>query len=174
MDTGDTAWMLASTALVMLMVPGLAFFYGGMVRAKSVLNIMMMVMYALAIMPVVWFLWGYTGAFGDDIGGGLLGGGESLGLKNITLETLSGTHPTYVFVVFQMLFCVITIGLVAGAIADRAKFVGLDGVRPALGDLRLRPDRALGLRLRRRHHRRAGGSRTSSARSTSPAAPPSR
>ena len=122
MDTGDTAWMLASTALVMLMVPGLAFFYGGMVRAKSVLNIMMMVMYALAITTVVWFLWGYSGAFGDDIGGGLLGGGESLGLKNITLETLSGTHPTYVFVVFQMLFCVVTIGLVAGAIADRAKF----------------------------------------------------
>ena len=122
MDTGDTAWMLASTALVLLMVPGLAFFYGGMVRAKSVLNIMMMVMYSLAIMPVVWFLWGYSGAFGDDIGGGLLGGGESLGLKNIGLETLSGTYPTYLFVVFQMLFCVITIGLVAGAIADRAKF----------------------------------------------------
>jgi len=122
MDTGDTAWMLASTALVMLMVPGLAFFYGGMVRAKSVLNIMMMVMYALAITTVVWFLWGYSGAFGDDVGGGLLGGGESLGLKNITLETLSGTHPTYIFVVFQMLFCVVTIGLVAGAIADRAKF----------------------------------------------------
>jgi Amt family ammonium transporter len=123
MDTGDTAWMLASTALVLLMVPGLAFFYGGMVRAKSVLNIMMMVMYALAIMPVVWFLWGYTGAFGDDIGGGLLGGGESLGLRNITLETLTGTHPTYIFIIFQMLFCVVTIGLVAGAIADRARFV---------------------------------------------------
>ena len=123
MDTGDTAWMLASTALVLLMVPGLAFFYGGMVRAKSVLNIMMMVMYSLAIMPVVWFLWGYTGAFGDDIGGGLLGGGESLGLRNITLESLSGTHPTYIFVIFQMLFCVVTIGLVAGAIADRARFV---------------------------------------------------
>jgi Amt family ammonium transporter len=83
---------------------------------------MMMVMYAMAITTVVWFLWGYSGAFGDDIGGGLLGGGESLGLKDITLETLSGTHPTYVFVVFQMLFCVVTIGLVAGAIADRAKF----------------------------------------------------
>ena len=122
MDTGDTAWMLASTALVLLMVPGLAFFYGGMVRAKSVLNIMMMVMYSLAIMPVVWFLWGYTGAFGDDVGGGLLGGGESLGLKNIGLETLTGTHPTYIFVIFQMLFCVVTVGLVAGAIADRARF----------------------------------------------------
>jgi Amt family ammonium transporter len=81
-----------------------------------------MVMYALAIMPVVWFLWGYSGAFGDDVGGGLIGGGESLGLKNITLETLTGTHPTYIFIIFQMLFCVVTIGLVAGAIADRAKF----------------------------------------------------
>src|SRR5688572_33226188 len=108
MDTGDTAWMLASTALVMLMVPGLAFFYGGMVRAKSVLNIMMMVMYALAITTAVWFLWGYSFAFGDDIGGGLLGGGESLGLKNITLETLSGTQPTYVFIVFQMIVCVVS------------------------------------------------------------------
>jgi Amt family ammonium transporter len=114
--------MLASTALVLLMVPGLAFFYGGMVRAKSVLNIMMMVMYALAITTVVWFLWGYTWAFGDDIGGGLLGGSESFGLQGIGPDTLSGTFPTYVFVVFQMLFCAITIGLVAGAIADRAKF----------------------------------------------------
>ncbi|MGH3459773.1 ammonium transporter [Aeromicrobium sp.] len=122
MDTGDTAWMLASTALVLLMVPGLAFFYGGMVRSKSVLNIMMMVFYALAIMPFVWFLWGYSWAFGDDVGGGLIGGNESLGLRNITLETLAGTHPAYIFIVFQMLFGVITIGLVAGAIADRAKF----------------------------------------------------
>ncbi len=122
MDTGDTAWMLASTALVLLMAPGLAFFYGGMVRAKSVLNIMMMVFYALAIMPIVWFLWGYSGAFGDDAWGGLIGGGESLGLKNLNVDSMTGTFPTYIFVVFQMLFCVITIGLVAGAIADRARF----------------------------------------------------
>lgn len=123
MDTGDTAWMLASTALVLLMAPGLAFFYGGMVRSKSVLNIMMMVFYALAVMPFVWFLWGYSLAFGDDLGGGLLGGGEYLGLQGIGLDSLSGTFPTYIFVIFQMLFCVITIGLVAGGIADRAKFV---------------------------------------------------
>jgi Amt family ammonium transporter len=122
-NTGDTAWLLASTAMVMLMAPGLAFFYGGMVRAKSVLNIMMMTIYALAIFPIVWFAFGYSLAFGDDIGGGLLGGGEFFGLDGIGPDTLTGTVPTYVFVVFQMLFGVITVGLVSGAIADRAKFV---------------------------------------------------
>ncbi|HSI27323.1 MAG TPA: ammonium transporter [Aeromicrobium sp.] len=122
MNAGDTAWLLASTALVLLMAPGLAFFYGGMVRAKSVLNIMMMTFYALAVFPVVWFLYGYSLAFGDDIGGGLLGGGEFLGLNNITADSVSGTVPTYVFVVFQMLFGVVTVALVSGAIADRAKF----------------------------------------------------
>ncbi len=123
MNTGDTAWLLASTAMVMLMAPGLAFFYGGMVRAKSVLNIMMMTIYSLAIFPIVWFAFGYSLAFGDDIGGGLLGGGEFFGLNGIGPDTLTGTVPTYVFVVFQMLFGVITVGLVSGAIADRAKFV---------------------------------------------------
>lgn len=122
MDTGDTAWLLASTALVLLMAPGLAFFYGGMVRSKSVLNIMMMVFYALAIFPIVWFLFGYNMAFGNDVGLGLVGGGEFIGLRGIAPDTLTGTVPTYVFVVFQMLFGVITVGLVAGAIADRAKF----------------------------------------------------
>jgi Amt family ammonium transporter len=121
-DTGDTAWLLASTALVLLMAPGLAFFYGGMVRSKSVLNIMMMVFYSLAIFPIVWFLFGYSMAFGNDVGFGLLGGGEFFGLRGISPDSVTGTVPTYVFVVFQMLFGVITIGLVAGAIADRAKF----------------------------------------------------
>jgi Amt family ammonium transporter len=107
----------------MLMVPGLAFFYGGMVRGKSVLNIMMMSFYALAIFPVVWFLYGYSFAFGDDIGGGLLGGAEFVGLNGISPETPSGTIPAYVFIVFQMLFGVVTVALVSGAIADRAKFV---------------------------------------------------
>jgi Amt family ammonium transporter len=121
-DTGDTAWLLASTALVLLMAPGLAFFYGGMVRSKSVLNIMMMTFYALAIFPIVWFVFGYSLAFGNDVGFGLLGGGEYFGLRGIGPETLSGTIPTYVFVVFQMLFGVITVALISGAIADRAKF----------------------------------------------------
>ncbi len=122
MDTGDTAWLLASTALVLLMAPGLAFFYGGMVRSKSVLNIMMMTFYALAVFPIVWFVFGYSLAFGNDVGFGLLGGGEYFGLRGIGPETLSGTIPTYVFVVFQMLFGVITVALISGAIADRAKF----------------------------------------------------
>jgi Amt family ammonium transporter len=122
-NAGDTAWLLASTALVLLMAPGLAFFYGGMVRSKSVLNIMMMTFYALAVFPVVWFLYGYSLAFGDDIGGGLLGGGEFFGLHGIAPDTITGTVPTYVFVVFQMLFGVVTVALVSGAIADRAKFV---------------------------------------------------
>jgi Amt family ammonium transporter len=107
---------------VLLMVPGLAFFYGGMVRSKSVLNIMMMSFYSLAIFPVVWFLYGYSLAFGNDVGGGLLGGSEFFGLHNITSDSVSGTVPTYVFVVFQMLFGVVTVALVSGAIADRAKF----------------------------------------------------
>ena len=122
MDTGDTAWLLASTALVLLMAPGLAFFYGGMVRSKSVLNIMMMTFYALAIFPIVWFLFAYSMAFGNDVGFGLLGGGEFIGLRGISPDSLTGTVPTYVFVVFQMLFGVITIALISGAIADRAKF----------------------------------------------------
>ncbi|MFL6090868.1 MAG: ammonium transporter [Aeromicrobium sp.] len=123
MDAGNTAWLLASTALVLLMAPGLAFFYGGMVRSKSVLNIMMMTFYALAVFPVVWFLYGYSLAFGNDAGHGLIGGTEWLGLKGITPETLSGSVPAYVFIVFQMLFGVVTVALVSGAIADRAKFV---------------------------------------------------
>jgi Amt family ammonium transporter len=122
-NAGDTAWLLASTALVLLMVPGLAFFYGGMVRSKSVLNIMMMSFYSLAIFPLVWFAYGYSLAFGNDVGGGLLGGAEFFGLHGIGPDTLSGTIPTYVFLVFQMLFGVVTVALVSGAIADRAKFV---------------------------------------------------
>ncbi|MCW2830752.1 MAG: ammonia channel protein [Aeromicrobium sp.] len=122
MDSGDTAWLLASSALVLLMVPGLAFFYGGMVRSKSVLNMMMMSFMALAIAPVVWFLYGYSLAFGDDVGGGLLGGFDHLGLHGITQHSSTGGIPTYVFVVFQMLFGVVTVALVSGAIADRVKF----------------------------------------------------
>ncbi|MGH8827813.1 MAG: ammonium transporter [Jiangellaceae bacterium] len=123
MDTGDTAWVLTSTALVMLMTPGLALFYGGMVRAKSVINMMMMSFGALALISVLWVLYGYSMAFGDDVGGGLLGDPfEFLGLSNIGADDLSGTIPTLLFVGFQGMFAVITVALVSGAIADRAKF----------------------------------------------------
>ena len=83
MDTGDTAWVLARAALVLLMTPGLALFYGGMVRAKSVLNMMMMSFGALAVIGVLWVLYGYSMAFGNDVGGGLLGNPfEFFGLRS--------------------------------------------------------------------------------------------
>ncbi|WP_424188602.1 ammonium transporter [Actinokineospora sp. G85] len=114
-----------SAALVMLMTPGLAFFYGGMVRAKSVLNMLMMSFISLAVVSVLWVLYGYSLAFGNDVGGGLLGGGDFLGGANLLGETaLVGTLPATVFVVFQMMFAIITAALISGAIADRAKFWG--------------------------------------------------
>ncbi|MGA8851280.1 MAG: ammonium transporter [Aeromicrobium sp.] len=121
MDTGDTAWILASSALVLLMTPGLAFFYGGMVRSKTVLNMMMMSFAALAIVPVLWVLYGYSMAFSPG-GSGALGGFERLGLNNISVDTVYGTIPEYVFVGFQLMFAIITVALISGAIADRAKF----------------------------------------------------
>jgi len=124
MDTGDTAWMLISTALVLLMTPGLAMFYGGMVRAKGVLNMMMMSFVSMGLVAVVWTLYGYSMTFGKDLGGGRVGDPtESLGLTNIiAADSLFGTIPTAVFAVFQMMFAIITVALISGAIADRAKF----------------------------------------------------
>jgi Amt family ammonium transporter len=121
MDTGDTAWILASSALVLLMTPGLAFFYGGMVRSKTVLNMMMMSFSALAIVPVLWVLYGYSFAFSPG-GNQFLGGFKRLGLQNISADTAYGTIPEYVFVGFQLMFAIITLALISGAIADRAKF----------------------------------------------------
>lgn len=126
-DTGDTAWLLAASALVLLMAPGLALFYGGMVRSKSVLNMMMMTFGSLAIITVLWILVGYSIAFGDDVGLGLLGDPfQDVGLGQLMNladpASLTGTVPTILFAVFQGLFCVITGALVSGAIADRARF----------------------------------------------------
>ncbi|GGO87611.1 ammonium transporter [Nocardioides phosphati] len=121
-DTGDTAWLLTSAALVLLMVPGLALFYGGMVRVKSVLNMMMMVFGALAVVMVVWLLLGYSLAFGDDLGGGLLGSpAQYVGLSSLVKEQ-AGATDQMVFAAFQGLFGAITVGLIAGAIADRVRF----------------------------------------------------
>ncbi|MCW2621950.1 MAG: amtB [Frankiales bacterium] len=125
MDTGDTAWVLASAALVLLMTPGLALFYGGMVRAKSVLNMMMMSFGALALISVLWVIYGYSIAFGNDVGAGLLGDpGEFFGLKGLMEDTTSeeGGLPAMAFVGFQAVFAIITVALISGAIADRAKF----------------------------------------------------
>jgi Amt family ammonium transporter len=124
-NTGDTAWILTSSALVLLMTPGLALFYGGMVRSKSVLNMMMMSFGALALISVLWVLYGYSLAFGNDVGAGLLGSPtEFLGLKGLMEDTTSegGGLPAMAFVGFQAVFAIITVALVSGAIADRAKF----------------------------------------------------
>ncbi|QWF82929.1 ammonium transporter [Amycolatopsis sp. CA-230715] len=117
---GNTAWLLTSAALVLLMTPGLAFFYGGMVRAKSVLNMLMMSFGAMGLIGVLWVVFGYSMAFGDDVGGGLLGNpGEAIGLSGLMGgDTLSGTG----FVAFQAMFAVITVALISGAVADRVRF----------------------------------------------------
>jgi Amt family ammonium transporter len=132
-DTGDTAWVLISAALVLLMTPGLALFYGGMVRAKSVLNMMMMSFGALALISVLWVLYGYSMAFGEDVGAGLLGNPfEFFGLSGLlgtegidngfAATSLVFTIPSMAFVAFQAMFAIITVALISGAIADRARF----------------------------------------------------
>ena len=135
-DTGDTAWMLASSALVLLMTPGLALFYGGMVRSKSVLNMMMMSISSLGLVGVLWVLYGYSVAFGNDVGGGLLGNpAQFAGLQGLFGGTylateggppvdipLVGTIPATVFVAFQAMFAIITVALISGAVADRMRF----------------------------------------------------
>ena len=121
----DTAWVLASGALVLLMTPALALFYGGLVRTKSTLNMMMMSFTAIGVGTIVWILWAYSLAFGPDTGQGLIGDLTHIGL-NGTLDAAVGAEghqiPTLAFVMFQMTFAIITVALLSGAIADRAKF----------------------------------------------------
>lgn len=124
LNTGDTAWMLMAAALVLLMIPGLAFFYGGMVRVKSVLNMMMMIMGALFIVGILWMLYGYSMAFGASYGdAGLLGNvTQYFGLEGLMVDDPEATIPAMIFVAFQAMFACLTVGLIAGAIADRTKF----------------------------------------------------
>ena len=124
MNSGDTAWLLASSALVLLMTPGLAFFYGGMVRAKSVLNMLMMSFGSIAVVGVLWVLFGYSAAFGPDLGAGLLGDPlKHLGLAGLLgPDSLQQTVPSTAYVAFQCMFAIITVALISGAIADRARF----------------------------------------------------
>jgi ammonium transporter, Amt family len=123
-NSGDTAWVLASGALVLFMTPGLAIFYGGMVRAKSVLNMMMMSFAAMGITTIIWVLYGYSLAFGKSHGG-LIGGFDHLGLA-ATLDQVTGPEghqiPVLAFAMFQLTFAIITVALLSGAIADRAKY----------------------------------------------------
>ncbi|MFZ8910493.1 MAG: ammonium transporter [Candidatus Nanopelagicales bacterium] len=124
LNTGDTAWMLVASALVLLMIPGLAFFYGGMVRVKSVLNMMMMIMGALFIVGILWMLYGYSMAFGASYGdAGLLGNvTQYFGLEGLMADDPEASVPAMIFVAFQAMFACLTVGLIAGAIADRTKF----------------------------------------------------
>src|SRR5437879_9094575 len=124
LDTGDTAWMLVSTGLVLLMVPGLALFYGGMVRRKNVLVTMMHIMVALAIIGLQWFLFGYCLAFGDSHGGIIGWSSKYLGLSGVMSDELfPGTHiPIFVHCMFQGMFAIITPALISGALAERIRF----------------------------------------------------
>lgn len=122
LNSGDTAWMIVSTALVMMMTPaGLALFYGGMSRYKNLLNTYAMTMVSYCLASIIWMTWGYTLAFGPDKAG-IIGGLGFLFLNGINAASLSGTIPTYVFVLFQMTFAGITVALVLGSVVDRMKF----------------------------------------------------
>jgi len=122
LNSGDTAWMIVSTALVMMMTPaGLALFYGGMSRYKNLLNTFAMTFVAYCLASVIWMMWGYSLAFGTDKAG-VIGGLEKLFLAGIGTGSLSGSIPTYVFALFQMTFAGITVALVLGSVVDRMKF----------------------------------------------------
>jgi len=121
-NSGDVAWLLAASALVLLMAPGLALFYGGMVRSKGVLNMIMMVFGALAVVSITWVVVGYSLAFGDDVGAGLLGDPGQHFLFQDMLDDAPHVLPDSLFAIFQGLFGVVTVGLIAGAIADRTRF----------------------------------------------------
>ncbi len=123
-DTGDTTWLLISAALVMLMTPGLALFYGGMVRRKNVLGTIMQSFIALGVITIQWVLYGYSLAFGPDIGG-VIGSLDWIGLRGVGLDPhpdYSPTVPHQAFMIFQMMFAVITPALITGAFAERFKF----------------------------------------------------
>jgi len=126
-DTGNTAWLLISTALVWLMTPGLALFYGGMVRKKNLLATMMMSFAIIAMVSVLWVLYGYSLSFGPDKGG-IIGGLDWLGLKNVGQDPSSvyaTTVPHLAFMAFQFAFAAITVALITGAVVERIKFSAL-------------------------------------------------
>jgi Amt family ammonium transporter len=123
-NSGDTAWLLVSSALVMLMTPGLALFYGGMVRKKNIISTMMMSFAILGIVAILWVLYGYSLGFGNDLGG-FIGGSSYLGLHNVgqTPSTVYATTvPHLAFMIYQAMFAIITVALWTGSIVERIKF----------------------------------------------------
>ncbi len=125
-NSGDTAWMMVSCALVFIMTPGLGFFYGGMVRRKNVLNTLMSSFFVCGLASVLWVLIGYSLSFGADTGAGVIGNLQFFGLSNLG-ETVSyaPTIPSFVFVAFQMMFAIITPALITGALVERMRFSAL-------------------------------------------------
>lgn len=137
LNTGDTAWVLAASALVMFMTPGLALFYGGLVRQKNVLSTIMHSFFALALISVVWFAIGYSLAFGPDKGS-FIGGGDFYGMDKVAFDApgpiavggdgteyaLSGNTPHAAYMIFQLMFAIITPALISGAFAERMRFRG--------------------------------------------------
>jgi Amt family ammonium transporter len=125
LDSGATAWMLTSTALVLLMIPGLAMFYGGLVRTKNVLGTMMHSFTAMGIMSVLWVICGYSMCFGSNVLGGWFGWNpEYVLLSGIDTTIMAEGVPEYVFSMFQGKFAIITPALIAGAFAERVRFRG--------------------------------------------------
>ena len=120
MDSGHTAWMLTASALVLLMTPGLAFFYGGLVRARNTVSTIMYSFVAMAVVSVVWVLWAYSLSFAD--GNAFIGGLGALGLTGIDVNDTNNGIPTLLFVIFQMMFAIITPALITGAFVERFKF----------------------------------------------------
>jgi Amt family ammonium transporter len=126
-SSGDTAWVLVSSALVLLMTPGLALFYGGMARRKNLLSTIMMSFAIMGLIGIIWALWGYSLSFGSDIGG-FIGGLNFLGLMNVGMgpsEVYATTIPHLVFMAFQGMFAIITVALITGAVVERIKFSAL-------------------------------------------------
>jgi Amt family ammonium transporter len=126
-DTGDTAWILVSSALVLLMTPGLALFYGGMARRKNLLSTIMMSFAIMGLIGVLWALWGYSLSFGSD-NSGFIGGFNFLGLANVGMApsgVYASTVPHLAFMAFQGMFAIITVALITGAVVERIKFSAL-------------------------------------------------
>ncbi|MEO1916405.1 MAG: ammonia channel protein, partial [Myxococcales bacterium] len=120
-NSGDTAWMITASLLVLLMtLPGLALFYGGLVRTKNVLSVLMQCLISAGMIGVMWVVVGYSLAFGE--GNQFIGDLSMLGLQGITPDSVRGTIPTYVFVMFQGMFAIITPALMLGAFAERMRF----------------------------------------------------
>ena len=148
-DSGNTAWLLMATALVMVMLPGLALFYGGLVRRKNVLSTIMHSFFGLAIVSVVWVLVGFSLAFGPDVNGmGLIGNLDYVGFMGVGLvpsPVYATTVPFVLFAAFQLMFAAITPALITGAFAERKRFASFVLFTILWSDLRLLADRPLGL-----------------------------